>query len=404
MPRRRLRYVVVPVGMLLGVGAAAAAALAASAVVVARTIVTPPRKPDEPIRILQVAPDSRLVTLSATLDTVVPGRYSFWFDGDSGHARLGRIVARDNESVTREVVEVSFGDLVDAKRGRFAGWWYLDPHELGLPHETVLLETDFGAAPAWRFDPPRTKAQRTPRRNLWAIHVHGRGSRRQEALRAVPIFQERGYTSLVVSYRNDGDGPRSDDGRYGLGSTEWRDVDAALRYAVDNGASHVVLMGWSMGGAIVLQAAARTELKDRIDGIILESSVVDWADVLRFQANEVGVPRPTAEGALRMLDAPAASRLLGHRAPIGLPEMNWVERANELTKPMLMLHSDDDGVAPPFAPRALAAKRPDIIEFARFDTARHTKLWNYDPERWTAVIGSWLDELPTRPAAARPDA
>jgi hypothetical protein len=27
-----------------------------------------------------------------------------------------------------------------------------------------------------------------------------------------------------------------------------------------------------------------------------------------------------------------------------------------------------------------------------FDTARHTKLWNYDQERWTRVIGEWLAE------------
>ena len=40
-----------------------------------------------------------------------------------------------------------------------------------------------------------------------------------------------GITSLVVSYRNDGEAPRSRAGTYTLGATEWRDVDAAVGFA-----------------------------------------------------------------------------------------------------------------------------------------------------------------------------
>jgi hypothetical protein len=28
-----------------------------------------------------------------------------------------------------------------------------------------------------------------------------------------------------------------------------------------------------------------------------------------------------------------------------------------------------------------------------FTTARHTKLWNYDSERWNGAIAVWLDKL-----------
>ncbi|WP_457826784.1 alpha/beta hydrolase family protein, partial [Staphylococcus aureus] len=69
----------------------------------------------------------------------------------------------------------------------------------------------------------------------------------------VPVFHELGITSLLVSYRNDGEAPRSRTGTYALGATEWRDVDAAIGYARRQGARRVLLMGWSMGGAIVLQ-------------------------------------------------------------------------------------------------------------------------------------------------------
>ena len=70
----------------------------------------------------------------------------------------------------------------------------------------------------------------------WAIMVHGRGATRQEGLRAVRPARELGLTSLLISYRNDGLAPSAQDGRYGLGSTEWRDVEAAIEFALAHGA------------------------------------------------------------------------------------------------------------------------------------------------------------------------
>ena len=58
--------------------------------------------------------------------------------------------------------------------------------------------------------------------------------------------------------------------------------------------------------------------------------------------------------------------------------------------PVLILHSDDDGFVPSSASHALAAARPDLVELQSFETARHTKLWNYDQQRWTRAIEDWL--------------
>ena len=53
-------------------------------------------------------------------------------------------------------------------------------------------------------------------------------------------------------------------------------------------------------------------------------------------------------------------------------------------------HQDDDGFVPSSASHALAQARPDLVELQTFSTARHTKLWNYDQERWTDAIGDWV--------------
>lgn len=126
------------------------------------------------------------------------------------------------------------------------------------------IETELGPAPAWRIDAKKA----SPR---WAIHVHGRGVQRPEAIRGVPPFREAGYTNLVVSYRNDGDAPDAPGKQYSLGDTEWRDVDSAISYARANGATSIVLFGWSMGGATVLQTLLRSQQASVIRGLVLDS-------------------------------------------------------------------------------------------------------------------------------------
>ncbi|HAQ59892.1 MAG TPA: alpha/beta hydrolase, partial [Microbacterium sp.] len=48
---------------------------------------------------------------------------------------------------------------------------------------------------------------------------------------------------------------------------------------------------------------------------------------------------------------------------------------------------------------ALARARPDLVTLEVFRTARHTKLWNYDQERWSRAITEWAARLPVTPAA-----
>jgi alpha-beta hydrolase superfamily lysophospholipase len=387
----RLAKVLVPLAVVGGLGAAAAAGYVATAMTVARMVVTPSRRTRQDVVIRSVAPDLSAVTLAGTGDALrVPGRYGLWFSQDRGYARIGDILSlAEDGSVTRAVESVVWGDLASATRGRLSGWYFTSPGELGLPVRSVEVPVDDGTAPAWLF--PATEPS-----DRWAIHVHGRGTQRQETLRGIPVFHEKGYTSLAVSYRNDGDAAASEDGRYGLGSTEWRDVDAAIAYAIDHGARHVVLFGWSMGGAIVLQASVRSPHADRIAGIVLDSPVIDWVETLDYQAELLKLPRPVTQGALILLDSSWATGLVGQDAAVGLAGLDFTLRAHELSVPVLLMHSDDDGYVPAGASHRLADRRPDLVTFVPFSEAKHTKLWNVEPERWTAAIAGWLDRLDSR--------
>ena len=73
---------------------------------------------------------------------------------------------------------------------------------------------------------------------------------------------------------------------------------------------------------------------------------------------------------------------------------------SELRHPILILHSDDDGFVPSDASHDLVEARPDLVDLKVFEVARHTKLWNYDQERWSDSIRSWVEGLDLSPAPA----
>ncbi|MCV0333751.1 alpha/beta fold hydrolase [Microbacterium sp.] len=357
------------------------AALALVVFAVARRVVTPMRRATD-TEILSVDTGAQTIELKRTPDTELPGRYGLFTTGTYGYVKLGAVLSADVSAVRRKLLtQIEPGARVD-RAAAFSGYYYSSPSELHLRWENLLIGSPAGPCPAWYF--PASSS-------TWVIQVHGRGATRAECLRAVPVLHAAGLPNLVVSYRNDGEAPRTRAGAYALGASEWRDVDAAIAYALRHGAERVILMGWSMGGAVSLQAAVTSGHRERIAGIILESPVVDWRTVLRFQAKLAGVRAPLPELAMGALQMPLTARLSGADEPIHFDRLDMVARAGELTAPVLILHSDDDGFVPADSSHALQEARPDLVTMPKFTVARHTKLWNYDQTGWTTAITDWLE-------------
>lgn len=363
---------------------AVTAALAFVTLRVARRVIMPAARPAD-TRILSVDVAAQTITLSRTPDTALPGRYGLFTTGATDYLKIGSVLSSDTGSVTRKLLTQVEGDMHLGADAAFSGWYYERPEELHLPFRNEHIPAAVGSCPAWLFP----AADGAPG-DTWVIQIHGRGTTRSECLRAVPLIRSLGFTSLVVSYRNDGDAPRTRSGSYALGATEWRDVDAAVSWALRHGAERVILMGWSMGGAIALQTSLSSAHRERIAALILDSPVVDWRTVLRFQGRALGLPAPVTSLAMQTLRADWTAPAT--RADGGIPfdRLDLVSRAGELRHPTLILHSDDDGFVPSIASHSLARARPDLVELQAFTTARHTKLWNYDQQRWSDAIEGWL--------------
>ncbi|WP_456283359.1 alpha/beta hydrolase family protein [Microbacterium sp. JZ101] len=386
-PRRAASPVLIGLRSALTVLAAMLAGVAGAVAYVslriARKAVTPgPRVADVAVHGFDTG--AQTITLSRTPDTVLPGRYGLFTGGSEHYLKLGAVLAEDGQRVRRKLLTQVDSSSQIGPYAAFSGWYWERAEELHLPFTTEFIGAPVGPCPAWYFP------AEDPDADTWVVAVHGRGTTRAEVLRAVPVLHEEGLPVLCVSYRNDGEAPRSRSGRYGLGATEWRDVDAAVAWALRRGARRIVLMGWSMGGAIVLQVALNSAHADAIAGVMLESPVVDWRLVLGFQARELRVPSPFTRLAMGALGQEWTSRVVRHGDPISLDDLDIVSRAEELRHPILLLHSDDDGFVPSDASHRLASERPDLVTLERFHTARHTKLWNFDEHRWNSAIRSWL--------------
>lgn len=350
----------------------------------ARRVLTPDRQRPDDTQILAVEGDS--VTLGVSPDTLSPGRYGLWLDGDRGHARVGEVleVHEGSGRVRRELLGVDFGQLTSGF-GRWNQYYFASPPDrsLGLRTEYVDVDTELGTMPAWVVPAPAQS-------DRWAILVHGRGARRQEGLRAVRPLHDAGINVIIPSYRNDLGARSGPDGRYNLGLSEWRDIEDAGLLAVQRGARELVLVGWSMGGAIVLQTLGRSWLAEHVTHVILDAPVIDWGDVIAHHARANGIPAPIGGLSRALMGRRSARRLVGVHDPVDVAKTNWVSRAGELQHRVLLIHSVDDEFVPVGPSLALAGARPDLVTMERWDRARHTKEWNVDPERWEASVSEFV--------------
>lgn len=271
---------------ILGVGAAAVAAgrYASDAALGAPS----PRPFPADRRLTVHATAAGQVTLTRSLSALRPGTYGLTGRGGV-HAVVGPVLEQPGRSavsadtVVRRLESVTLGSLKPGARVRLTPELHRgDPlAALGLAYKEVEVPGELGALPAW-FVPGA--------RDTWVITVHGLGTTRDHPLNVMGFLHDQQFPVLDLAYRGDPGAPRSPDGLTHLGESEWRDLDAAIRYAVRYGAEHVVLHGWSSGASMALHAAVNSALRDRIRGLVLDSPVMDWRTTLRALASARGVP------------------------------------------------------------------------------------------------------------------
>jgi alpha-beta hydrolase superfamily lysophospholipase len=255
-----------------------------------------------------------------------------------------------------------------------------DPGVLGIEFETVTYPSPLGDLAAWYVDGSD---------ETWVIAVHGLAAQQKDMLRFVQAMEDLDHPMLVITYRNDPGAP-ADGGLGTMGQTEWEDLQAAVDHARARGADSIVLSGLSMGGATILSYLMNTDDLSGIEGAILEAPAADLGEVVTQRSGEaIPIGGPIGDSLVW-----AGKSIAQLRTGIDFATIDYVERADELELPMLVMHGTEDPVVPFAIGEALAEARPDLIEFHSIPDAAHTRAWNEDRQDYCDLIESWLDRLP----------
>ncbi|WP_055621368.1 alpha/beta hydrolase [Streptomyces sp. JHA19] len=358
--------------------AAGAASVAAGRLASGAALTAPPGRPlpTEPrLTVHATAPGQ--ITLTRDLASLRPGTYGL--AGDGSHAVVGPVLddaPHSADTVVRRLERVTHGDLKPGDSVWLTPNVYVgNPRAtLGLDHADIDIPGELGPLPAW-FVPGA--------RGTWIIAVHGLGTTREHAMNLMRPLHARHVPVLALAYRGDLGAPRSPDGLNHLGETEWRDVDAAIRYAVRYGARKVVLLGWSTGATMALRAAARSSLRDRVAGLVLDSPVLSWETTLRALA----AARHTPSALL-----PLAVRAAQGRANL-TADRSGADVFEGVTVPTVVFHGPGDRVAPWPLSRRLARAHPDLVTLHTVRDAPHAAMWNADPEFYEESLRRFLTPL-----------
>lgn len=391
-PRRRRRWVNITLATLLALVLAfyIGGGIVFSDMIHADALTPQPPTPDNGVYVAAIG-DERITLTSAEEreDTTRPGIAGLFWEG--GHGQVADIVETNGPAVTRlfSLVDGALpvtcpGPVTSCDQVDLDSWVFpADPTDVGLAFDAVRIPAPLGDLGAWRV--PGGDG------TVWAIHAHGWRASRREALRSLPTYNLGGVTSLVIDYRNDEGAPKDPSGLYRFGRSEWEDVEAAVAYALSNGAERVILVGYSTGAALHLAFMENSDLAERVTAMVFDSPNVDMGETVRHGATKrslpgTSIPVPSSLTGVAMLIADL-------RWDVGWGEIDYVERAGDIiTVPTLVYHGTNDDRVPIDVSRRLRDSAPDQVQLVETPGAGHVTSWNVDTDRYVDTLTGFLRE------------
>jgi pimeloyl-ACP methyl ester carboxylesterase len=311
------------------------------------------------------------VVLERTEDSERPGVYGLEWSG--GQAVAGVVVDSDDDTVTRRLRAVRGYLVPEMEIGIEANVFSGDPAQaFGIPFADVDVPSELGPMPAWSIP---------GKGDTWAIVVHGINSTPQVGLRMVPGLHRAKLPTLLITYREDLGAPPSPDGFHHMGLTEWRDLQAAARYALDHGARRLILVGYSMGGAIVTQFMQHSPLAPRVRGLVLDAPALDWQRILEFNSTEMGLP-----GFMAL----PVEWAIGARIDVDWEDLNALQHSEAFQLPILLFHGDEDKVVPISISEDFAAELPRWVTYYSVPEAGHVEAWNVNRGLYERRLAAFL--------------
>ncbi len=371
-PPASRRLISIGVIVLLALVVLAAGALLAASIYFSNSILLVPDYTTPMYDTPVLAVSASTVTLKRIGSDMHAGE--FQIEWPAGEALVGPILSSDQNAVTRQLLQktapITVGTVIFWTRYVYTGQL---KNSLGLPIREVQVPDSLGPMPAW-YVPGRL--------STWAILVHGRGASRDEGLRAFTPLASLGMPLLAISYRNDHGAPRSSDSANHLGDSEWQDLEAAVKYALAQGAQHIMLYGWSQGGAVVEVFMHHSSLSHVVQALVLDAPILNWTGTLAYQAQKMSVPGFLVN---------TAELVTSIRSGINFDDLDQLNQPQP-NIPILLFHGTADTSTPVSISDAFARAHANLVTYERVSGVEHTEAWNANPQLYDSELTTFLKQ------------
>ncbi len=269
------------------------------------------------------------------------------------------------------VLGVAFGLSVPFTRRGQLGEVH-SPDEYGLAFDTVEFMTSDGLIlrGVWIPCPGSDKA---------VVSLHGHGGSYDPDLYRAPALRAAGFNTLFFDFRGHG---RSDGAYITWGSTERRDVLAAVDFLHDRKIHHIGLLGFSYGGIV---AMVTTPDCPSVEAVVDDGGPARMRTAIAAYGIEHGWPHWLTGPMSWLLIAMASLRLRSNLFRV--EAIHWVGKISP--RPILFIHGDHDQYVPDFDELYAAAKEPK--ELWRVPDAGHTTASVLYPEEHIRRVIDFFD-------------
>ncbi|MBC7225518.1 MAG: alpha/beta fold hydrolase [Anaerolineae bacterium] len=212
------------------------------------------------------------------------------------------------------------------------------------------------------------------------IFCHGYTGSMDPDIRYVPALHEAGCHVLMFDFRAHG---RSQGQRVTMGYLERLDVLGAVDFLRERGARRIGVLGFSMGGAVAILAAAECP---HIAAVAADGAFARLPSLLAAGLREAGLPEPVA-GLAGRLTLALMERVL--RLPIGeVSPLDCVPAVSP--RPLLLIHGGRDVYVPLEEALALYARAgfPKVLWLV--GEAGHREADALRPDAYRARLGQFF--------------
>jgi pimeloyl-ACP methyl ester carboxylesterase len=295
---------------------------------------------------------------------------TFGLRWDGGYGQVGPITSRDGPDVSRSFTLLEGEAPSDGAEAQLDARAYPDPAAAGVHVRDVTIRGPLGDYPAWYVAPTGSA------RATWVVVVHGNSMSRTDNIRMLPSLRDAGYPTLSITYRNDAGAPEDPSGYLRYGLTEWADLEAAVRYALDHGSQGVVLYGDSMGGSVIAAFLQRSQLESQVVGLVLDAPMLNFSATVDDNAS-----REPLIGPIKLPSSltAVAKWMAERRFGVDWSALNYLATPQIFDLPTLVFHGTDDTTVPIATSEELARMKPTWVTLVTCPGANHIECWNADP-------------------------